>query len=421
MLLFKLLLSLSSIISFAFADTNPQDAYLDLGTVLSNHKNLTIYYKLLQKYPDILLQLPSYNGVTIIAPTDHAFRRINYTSLHHIWDPNNHEVTVPLLQYHILQGTVATNAIIPGPSLVKPTLLHNSNYTNVTSGQNILVSKQPDNSVVFTTSMGTRCALVEADIQFQGGLIQVVDNLLLPPARLRETAQSFNVTSFLGGLYASKLLPKVANAQNVTIFAPKNEFVKLVGGNFKNMTSQQLSRLMSYHVVPNQVLVSSDLKNGTWLETMAMDASGSKPEPILVRQDGNFVYINSAQMLQSDILIANGIMHIISNVLSPEAVAAVPNPKLFTQAPVFAVTSVKQIPWTSAIPCTISCPVHTRNITYHNATAEATAEPTETFEPTTSVHSKSSHGGAVAAMATGAHFAGAALGMMGVGAGMVWL
>ncbi|PKK43236.1 hypothetical protein CI102_12837, partial [Trichoderma harzianum] len=36
----------------------------DLGTVLAGNKDLSTFYSLIQKYPDVLLQLPSYAGVT---------------------------------------------------------------------------------------------------------------------------------------------------------------------------------------------------------------------------------------------------------------------------------------------------------------------------------------------------------------------
>ncbi|CAM1501819.1 Fc.00g038030.m01.CDS01 [Cosmosporella sp. VM-42] len=407
MLLSTILLGLAGMVGFASADDGDVP---DLRVVLANHKNLTTYYKLIKKYPDILMQLPAYGGVTIVAPSDKAFKRIPYTSLNHIWDPNNGEITVPYLQYMILQGTVSTEAIVSGPTFIKPTLLVNHNYTNVTNGQNIGVVKQPEDVVVFTTSMGTRCTVIEKDIRFKGGLIQIVDNLLLPPARIRETTEAFKLNSYLGGLYAADLLPDLADRQNVTIFAPRNDAFERIGGNFKNMTAKQVARIMAYHVVPNQVIVSSDLKNGTYLETLTPDGSGNGTESILIQQGGNNLYINSAQLVQADILLANGIMHIISNVLNPDIIDANPNPKIPTQPPVFPVSTVDKLPFTSSIPCTISCPV--------TATADDNLT-IATATPTTSMRSRSSKGAAPAGAT--AHIAGAALGMMGIGAGMAWL
>lgn len=255
--------------------------------------------------------------------------------------------------------------------------------------------------------MGTRATLTQSDIPFQGGLIHVVDNLLIPPARLGETSDAFKVTSFLGGLYAGDLMPATANRKNVTIFAPQDEAFDLVGGSLEGLDVEALARVMGYHVVPNEVIVSSALTNGSLLTTVAGDQ-------ILVRQAGNNKYIDSAQIMQPDILIANGILHIISNVLNPDAAAVEPNPDLGTQPPVFAVSTARDV-FTSDLPCTVSCPVTT------TSDASVTGTPGTTPTSTTADLFTSESDGAAAPARCTAHVAGAALGMIGLGAGMAWL
>ncbi|KAM0255813.1 hypothetical protein ACHAQJ_005400 [Trichoderma viride] len=392
---------LASVVSAA---TTPQD----LGSVLASNKDLSTYYALIQKYPDVLLQLPSYAGVTIIAPSNEAFRNIPYTALNGVWNATDKATTVPLLQYHILQGTVATAALDTGPTYVRPTLLTSSRYTNVTAGQNVLIAKQPGDTVVFTTSMGTRCTLTEGDITFQGGLIQVVDNLLVPPTRIQNTTEAFGVPNFLGGLYAGKLMPKVSYEQNITVFAPVDSAFATIGGSLKHLDAKAVARIMGYHIIPNQVLVSSSLTNGTRLQTLAENTAGNAPESLIIRQAGNNKYVNSAQIVQPDILLANGIMHLISDVLNPDVEAAVPNPTAVSQAPVFPVSSARN-PFTSALPCTVSCPVTT---TAFNTTD---AGPTATSTTSTSLFTTKSKDAAGAFATANIHAAGAALGLLGVG------
>ncbi|KJK85711.1 hypothetical protein H633G_10444 [Metarhizium anisopliae BRIP 53284] len=55
-------LSLAAWVSAAVADDSK-----DLGSVLAANKNLTKFYELIKKYPDVLLELPSDNGVTVRA------------------------------------------------------------------------------------------------------------------------------------------------------------------------------------------------------------------------------------------------------------------------------------------------------------------------------------------------------------------
>lgn len=314
-----------------------------------------------------------------------------------------------MLQYHVLKGTVAVGDLNTGPTYLQSTLLTNSAYTNVTEGQNVLLNKQPAGEVILTSGMGTRCTLIEKDISFQGGMIQIVDNLLLPPTKLSETTRAFQAESFLASLYAVDAMPEVDNTQNITVFVPEDAAIQAVGGTLENLDADNLSRIVNYHIVPNQVLSSAMLTNGSVLGTMAKDASGANDETLTVRQAGNNKFVNSAQIVQPDILIANGVMHIISGVLNPDADSVAPNPTMATQAPVFSLSSADH-PFTSALPCTEDCPV----------TTSSTATVQQTTSTTTSVSSRTSDGAAAGARCT-AHVAGAAMGMLGVGVGMAWL
>ncbi|KFA80977.1 hypothetical protein S40288_00807 [Stachybotrys chartarum IBT 40288] len=378
----------------------------DLATVLENNSNLTTFTDLIRRYPDFLLRLPSANGVTIIAPSNAAFENIPYTALNEVWDPEDEDTTLPLMLYHVLRGSLRTSELEVGPTYVRPTLLTDPTYTNVTSGQNIILNNQPGDVIILTSGLGTRCTLVERDIEFEGGVIQMVDNLLIPPARLERTAEAFSVSSFLGGLYAADVMPAVASRRNITVFAPQDVALAAVGGTLENLDDEALARVMGYHVIPDRVLVSSALSNGTSLDTLGNSS-------LVIRQSGNNKYVNSAQIVQPDILLANGILHLISNVLNPDN-EAVPDPEAATQPPVFPV-SLAEDPFTSAIPCTSDCPVTT------TPGAENTpGGPARTSATATSSLSTDPSDAAAPARCT-AHVAAAAVGAMGLGAGLAWL
>ncbi|KAL0764943.1 hypothetical protein CaCOL14_012749 [Colletotrichum acutatum] len=350
----------------------------DLGSVLQSQSNLSTYYNLIKKYPEVILKLPNYDGVTIVAPSNLAFDNIPGTQLNGIWNESDASIAVPILEYHILQGTVSTGALESGPSVLRSSLLLNKAWTNVTTGQNVLVNKQPGDVIVFTSSEGIRTTQVEGDIKFAGGLIQVVDNLMIPPARLENTTESFKLPAFLGALYAANLIPSISEEKNVTIFAPRNEAFQRVAGSLSSLDETALKKFLNYHVVPGRILASSDLKNGTNLTTLAT-------EDISVIRSGNNLFLNSAQIIQPDILVANGIMHIIDNVLNPDAPTMTPNPSAVTQAPAYPESSASGLPFTTAIPCTVSCPVTT--------TASPTVAPTRSS--TVGVRTTTSPGAAV--------------------------
>jgi transforming growth factor-beta-induced protein len=240
-------------------------------------------------------------------------------------------------------------------------------------------------------------------LKFTGGVVQVIDSLLIPPSNLSDTTAAFNLTSFEGALYASNIMDSIANQANVTVFAAANEAFQALGPAITDMTSQELAQVMDYTVIP-QIIYSPSLTNGS--KFLAQDG-----ENITVLHSGNNVYINSAQLLTADILIANGVLHVIDNVLNPQGPGAQPNPQIASQAPVFAsATPVYSLPFTSAIPCTSACPVSSTSAT---ATGSVSTEPngvktTVSVAQTTSAFTTSSSKAQAAAMAQQTGFSGAA-------------
>ena len=224
--------------------------------------------------------------------------------------------------------------------------------------------------------------------------MQIIDSLLIPPTSITQTTEAFNLTSFEGALYAADKLPAVSYMKNTTFFATWNEGFQALGPAISGMTSDELANVMDYHLLP-QIVYSTGLTNGSKFLT-------NQGENITVTHSGNNVYINSAQLKQADILIANGVLHVIDNVLNPQGSGAQPNPQIASQAPVFASASMAtNLVFTSAIPCTTACPVTT------HASSSATSAGVKATSTTSSLAtSKSKAAGAAVARETGFHAAG---------------
>ncbi|KAH8684814.1 FAS1 domain-containing protein [Tricladium varicosporioides] len=385
-------------LGYLFATSNAQTGSLtDLGTLLSSQTNLSTFYGLIQKYPSILLSLPSIEGVTILAPNNDAFNKIPYTELNAAFQSNNKDIITSVMEYHILQGSRTAAQLVPGTPVFLSTLLNNPTYTNVTGGQKVENVKQAGDVVVFVSGKGSRSTVVQTDLKFTGGVVQVLDTLLIPPANLSDTTTTFNLTSFQGALYTANKLKSYTQTGNLTLFVPRNAAFQALGPAISNMTVEQLGSVLDYHVVTDGEIFSPSLKNGTTWNTQ----QGTK---ITVRHSGNNVYINSAQLLTSDILIANGVIHVIDNVLNPEGSGSVPNPQIENQPPVFAsASSVTNLPFTTALPCTSSCPVTSSG----SGTATAGSKATNSAKSSATVNSSSSKAlGAAMARETGFGAAG---------------
>lgn len=347
----------------------------------------------------------------IVVPSNDAFTKFDG------WDSNNKTLVTNILEYHILQGTVATNAVVEGIPEFAATILKDPAYTNVTGGARVIINKQSGDLIIFTSGDGSRSTQLEQDILFSGGLLQMVDTVLVPPKRLEHVARDIypNLRSFLGALYETDLAETFAEHQNVTIFAPWDTAFQLLAGTLGGMPKDELKNVMSYHVIPNQVLMSTDLVNATNWTTLATDSSGS-PAKLTITAAGNNRYVDSAQLEQPDILLANGVLHMIGGVLNPTAVDTKLDPALATQAPAFPVSGDSSTgtrvtaPFTTALPCTTNCPVPT------TSTAGATSTATNGAAQSTSTHQSSSSEGVGAALlprCTGLS------GAMAVGAGLL--
>ncbi|KAF9871420.1 beta-ig-h3 fasciclin [Colletotrichum karsti] len=367
-----------------------------LEDVLAKQANLTTFRDLVKENSDIFSNLPK-SGVTILAPSDQAYTKGQG------WDAAADAVPVAL-RYGIIDSRIPFDALFPGNSSLESTLLTDDRYSNVTGGQSVLVTKGPNGDVVVTSGVAQRTTALKTDIAFDGGLVQIIDSLMVAPARLEKTARDAyqDLTSFLGALYATDLVAEFAETQNVTIFAPRNAAFQRVAGVLSSLSKDDLRRVLRYHIVPSKVVGKSALTNGTKLPT---GVNGKSLEVTLFNND---IFIESARIIQTDILIANGVVQVLDAVLNVNSNNTSPNVSAVTQTPVFTLIGETETgtaaptPFASALPCTTDCPV-----TGSSGSGRGGAGGTATG----GVSPSSSTGGVAAARCTGGLPAAAGMGL----------
>ncbi|KAK4034877.1 FAS1 domain-containing protein [Parachaetomium inaequale] len=325
----------------------------DLESVLAGQANLTTFRGLVKNHTDIFASLPK--GVTVAAPNDNAFKKLGN------WETYNESTIAATLKYHILKQTIDMPSIAKGDSIWASTTLTDEAFSSVTDGQRLILTKQPGGEVVFTSGFATRGTVLVEDLAFDNGLVQVIDSVMRVPETLESTARSAytDLTAFVGALYATDLMSEIAKLKDVTIFAPRNAAFQQLAGTLAAMDTEKLKRVLRYHIVPGQLSHVWEFKNASSLASA--DGDDSK---LTITRHTNFIYINSAEIIQADILIANGLVHMIDNILDPEQADARPDVSLTTaQAPVFtpvgetATGTDVPTPFATALPCTASCPV----------------------------------------------------------------
>lgn len=332
-------LALSAIVGAAFAQEN--NATQDLNATLTSNANLSNLTSFISGFPDLLASLAGASNITILAPSNEAFSELLASDA--AGALTDLGLVQALLQYHVLNGTYYASNITNSTAFV-PTLLTNETYTNVTGGQRVAIAEVDGNVQVFSALLAS-ANVTQADVNFTGGVIHVIDSVLSLPLSVSETAIAANLSSLVGALNSTNLVETVEELRDVTIFAPANSAFQAIGSALGNLSTEDLSGILTYHVVEGLVGYSVDLSNGTNVTTV----NGANLT-IYVEEDGS-VFVNSAKVITPNVLVANGVVHVIDNVLNPGNSSAEANDGATTGLPAFpSASSVSDVPFTSGVP-----------------------------------------------------------------------
>lgn len=124
-------------------------------------------------------------------------------------------------------------------------------------------------------------------------------------------AQEAGLSAFLGAVNATNLTEAVSTTPDLTIFAPNNAAFQNISSALANLTTEEAAAILQYHVINGTVAYSSTLANGT-VPTLG----GSNVTITII--DGE-VFVNRARVITADILLANGVLHVLDSVLSSNA------------------------------------------------------------------------------------------------------
>lgn len=182
------------------------------------------------------------------------------------------------------------------------------------------------------------------------------------------TALPANLTALAGALVATDLLQTLESAGDLTIFAPTNAAFSAISSAAGNLTAQQATSLLEYHVINGTVAYSSSLGNGS-VETVA-------GESVNITVEDGAVFVNSARVILADVLYAGGVIHVIDAVLNPNNATA-PEPDTTTAVAQFSGASSG-----TAVPYTSQLPSYSASTTYSGLT-ETTADVAAGYETQT--------------------------------------
>ena len=163
---------------------------------------------------------------------------------------------------------------------------------------------------------GLKAMLLSAFVVF--GLTGCVDDddPVTPPTDLNivERAEANDqLSTLVSAIVDAELGSTLQGTGPFTVFAPNNAaFDNLPDGTLENLSTEQLAEILTFHVVEGEI-TSSDLSASQTVETV-------QGEEILVTVDGGTVTVNGNAVVGTpDVQASNGVIHIVDNVLLPQA------------------------------------------------------------------------------------------------------
>ena len=149
------------------------------------------------------------------------------------------------------------------------------------------------------------------NINITNGLVHVIDTVLTIPQDISTTAVAAGLTASIGAFNLAKSLDVLDYTNDTTAFIPSNQAFASVASALEIMTSADLASVMKYHLVqgewPNFYIGTRGWTFGTNATLTAMNGENIT---VTTSSDGT-TYVNSAQVITPNLLVANGVVHVI--------------------------------------------------------------------------------------------------------------
>ncbi|WP_163324970.1 fasciclin domain-containing protein [Draconibacterium mangrovi] len=237
--------------------------------------------------------------LTVFAPTNDAFTALlsdlGATSL----DDVPVETLTSILLYHVIGSKAMSTDLATGYFPTLSTFSDNNMSMYIQVGEGVTINAN--------TSVTT------ADIEADNGVIHVVDKVILPPSVVDIAIANENFSTLVSAVVKVGLVDALSAEGPFTVFAPTNAafdalFAELEISGIDDLTAEQLTPILMYHVVSGNVL-STALTNG--------EVPTLKDGSNITVDLSSGVMINQSKVVAADVQGANGVVHVIDKVLIP--------------------------------------------------------------------------------------------------------
>ena len=250
------------------------------------------------KAADLVDALSGSQPLTVFAPTDAAFEKIDPLTMDSLLDPANRDQLKAILTYHVVAGRV------------KAADAYGLNSSKSLQGQRLNLNLRGETPTINNSK------LVVTDIECSNGVIHVIDEVLLPASKnIPETAVEAGVfNTLVAAVGAADLAGALSSPGPFTVFAPTDEaFAKLPEGTVETLLKpenrQQLVDILKYHVVSGRIYDDEAVK--------AHSASTLLGRSLQISFSAKGLMVNDANVTAKNVEASNGVIHVIDSVLLP--------------------------------------------------------------------------------------------------------
>lgn len=119
------------------------------------------------------------------------------------------------------------------------------------------------------------------------------------------------LTGLAGALTTTSLVSTVDSLKDITIFAPSNAAFERIGSALPALQADQtmFRNVLEYHIVNGTVGYAGMLGN--------MSLTTAQGGMVRVEVVGKKVFVNSAMVIISDVIVANGVVHVLDKYVPP--------------------------------------------------------------------------------------------------------
>jgi transforming growth factor-beta-induced protein len=248
------------------------------------------------RYNGMQYQFQARRQFTVFGPTDAAFAKLGLNA-DNIATTFDTETLRSILWYHIARREYKAAQVI---DLSELTMLNREKTFITVNDLGVFIN-------------GSK--VIQTDVDADNGVIHVIDSVLLAPKDIVDTAVADGrFTTLVAAVQAAGLVETLKSEGPFTVFAPTDDaFAKLPAGTVETLLKPEnletLKQILLYHVVPGKVMAADVVTLST-----AGTAAGI---PVRIQVMDGKVYINDAQVIITDIVASNGVIHVIDSVLLP--------------------------------------------------------------------------------------------------------